>query len=114
VLVLAQNIFTKLHAGAAKGLKEGFDAVFVFHHVVIAIDIERIKIVLVQIFGVMLSLLVSPPKEAGNEEDKRRKHGRDDIDANVAAEFLDHTTVTKTGDFRITPCMATTNCPSRS
>ena len=51
----------------------------------VAIDIERIKIVLLQILAVILSLLVSPPKEAANEEDERRNHRCDDIDGNTVS-----------------------------
>ena len=43
VLVFAQNIFTKRHVSAAKRLEEGFDALFILHHVIsqiVDVDID--------------------------------------------------------------------------
>ena len=50
----------------------------------------RIEVVLLELAAELASFLIFPPEKTGGEQDERGDDRRDDINANVAAESLDH------------------------
>src|SRR5437764_11172209 len=57
---------------------------------VLAVDRERVEIVVLEIATVLASLLVFSPEKTGDQQDERGDDRRDHINGNVTAESLDH------------------------